>query len=312
MDPTPSPAPKKKKEGWLGVGFTAALCGIFLFWWYQPTRVDTTTEQDPTYWVGLARQELGTAEPPLSLRLEIILIAEALRSHRQEIVADALETDWLPPAWLSSPTAPRQDHPPASLPAPLTAALEEAATALDSLEIELGQQVLRTAATTAATTAASLPAESRQAALWLVTARQARHGFPTEASQTRQQLNAQPTAADFPPWLLAELFDAEIIAPVVASYQDQPPTSPPVIDLAQRWRQLARDRSAVREQSLLTQDGPAADASMPAPAAARALHQAVTSNQWEEVSRLSARNPAAQLAVARLLTWLAPAPPPPP
>ena len=43
MDPTPSPAPQKKKEGWLGVGFTAVLCGIFLFWWYQPTRVDTTT-----------------------------------------------------------------------------------------------------------------------------------------------------------------------------------------------------------------------------------------------------------------------------
>ena len=106
------------------------------------------------------------------------------------------------------------------------------------------------------------------------------------------------------------MFDAEIIAPVVASYQNQPPTSPPVIDLAQRWRQLARDRSAVREQSLLCLDGPAADASSPAPAAARALHQAVTSNQWEEVRRLSARNPAAQLAVARLLTWLAPAPAP--
>jgi hypothetical protein len=292
------------------VGFTAVLCGIFLFWWYQPTRVDTTTERDPTYWVGLARQELGTAEPPLSLRLEIILITEALRAHRQEIVADALETDWLPPAWLSSPTETRPDATPTSLPAPLTAALtaalEEAATALDSLDIEHGQLVLRTAATTAA----SLPAASRQAALWLVTARQARHGFPTEASQTRQQLNAQSATEELPPWLLAELFDAEIIAPVVASYQNQPPTSPPVLDLAQRWRQLARDRSAVREQSLLSLDGPAADASMPAPAAARALHQAVTSNQWEEVRRLSARNPAAQLAVARLLTWLAPAPPP--
>lgn len=306
MAPTPSPAPKKKKEGWLGVGFTAVLCGIFLFWWYQPTRVDTTTERDPTYWVGLARQELGNTEPPLSLRLEIILITEALRAHRQEIVADALETDWLPPAWLSSPTETRPDDTPTTLPAPLTAALEEAATALDSLDIEHGQLVLRTAATTAA----SLPAASRQVALWLVTARQARHGFPSEASQTRQQLNAQSTTEELPPWLLAELFDAEIIAPVVASYQDQPPTSPPVIDLAQRWRQLARDRSAVREQSLLSLDGPAADASMPAPAAARALHQAVTSNQWEEVRRLSARNPTAQLAVARLLTWLAPAPPP--
>lgn len=306
MDPTPSPAPKKKKEGWLGVGFTAVLCGIFLFWWYQPTRVDTTTERDPTYWVGLARQELGNTEPPLSLRLEIILITEALRAHRQEIVADALETDWLPPAWLSSPTETRPDDTPTTLPAPLTAALEEAATALDSLDIEHGQLVLRTAATTAA----SLPAASRQVALWLVTARQARHGFPSEASQTRQQLNAQSATEELPPWLLAELFDAEIIAPVVASYQDQPPTSPPVIDLAQRWRQLARDRSAVREQSLLSLDGPAADASMPAPAAARALHQAVTSNQWEEVRRLSARNPTAQLAVARLLTWLAPAPPP--
>jgi hypothetical protein len=288
------------------VGFTAVLCGIFLFWWYQPTRVDTTTERDPTYWVGLARQELGTTEPPLSLRLEIILITEALRAHRQEIVADALETDWLPPAWLSSPTEPRPDAPPTTLPAPLTAALEEAASALDSLDIEHGQLVLRTAATTAA----SLPAESRQTALWLVTARQARHGFPTEASQTRQQLNAQSATEELPPWLLAELFDAEIIAPVVASYQNQPPTSPPVIDLAQRWRQLARDRSAVREQNLLCLDGPAADASRPAPAAARALHQAVTSNQWEEVRRLSARNPAAQLAVARLLTWLAPAPAP--
>lgn len=306
MAPTPSPAPKKKKEGWLGVGFTAVLCGIFLFWWYQPTRVDTTTERDPTYWVGLARQELGTTEPPLSLRLEIILITEALRAHRQEIVADALETDWLPPAWLSSPTETRPDDTPTTLPAPLTEALEEAATALDSLDIEHGQLVLRTAATTAA----SLPAASRQTALWLVTARQARHGFPSEASQTRQQLNAQSATEELPPWLLAELFDAEIIAPVVASYQDQPPTSPPVIDLAQRWRQLARDRSAVREQSLLSLDGPAADASMPAPAAARALHQAVTSNQWEEVRRLSARNPTAQLAVARLLTWLAPAPPP--
>lgn len=306
MAPTPSPAPQKKKEGWLGVGFTAVLCGIFLFWWYQPTRVDTTTERDPTYWVGLARQELGNTEPPLSLRLEIILITEALRAHRQEIVADALETDWLPPAWLSSPTETRPDDTPTTLPAPLTAALEEAATALDSLDIEHGQLVLRTAATTAA----SLPAASRQTALWLVTARQARHGFPSEASQTRQQLNAQSTTEELPPWLLAELFDAEIIAPVVASYQDQPPTSPPVIDLAQRWRQLARDRSAVREQSLLSLDGPAADASMPAPAAARALHQAVTSNQWEEVRRLSARNPTAQLAVARLLTWLAPAPPP--
>ena len=306
MDPTPSPAPQKKKEGWLGVGFTAVLCGIFLFWWYQPTRVDTTTERDPTYWVGLARQELGTTEPPLSLRLEIILITEALRAHRQEIVADALETDWLPPAWLSSPTETRPDAPPTTLPAPLTAALEEAASALDSLDIEHGQLVLRTAATTAA----SLPAESRQTALWLVTARQARHGFPTEASQTRQQLNTQSATEELPPWLLAELFDAEIIAPVVASYQNQPPTSPPVIDLAQRWRQLARDRSAVREQSLLCLDGPAADASSPAPAAARALHQAVTSNQWEEVRRLSARNPAAQLAVARLLTWLAPAPAP--
>lgn len=288
------------------MGFTAVLCGIFLLWWYQPTRVDTTTERDPTYWVGLARQELGTTEPPLSLRLEIILITEALRAHRQEIVADALETDWLPPAWLSSPTETRPDAPPTTLPAPLTAALEEAASALDSLDIEHGQLVLRTAATTAA----SLPAESRQTALWLVTARQARHGFPTEASQTRQQLNAQSATEELPPWLLAELFDAEIIAPVVASYQNQPPTSPPVLDLAQRWRQLARDRSAVREQSLLCLDGPAADASMPTPAAARALHQAVTSNQWEEVRRLSTRNPAAQLAVARLLTWLAPAPPP--
>ena len=306
MAPTPSPAPKKKKEGWLGVGFTAVLCGIFLLWWYQPTRVDTTTERDPTYWVGLARQELGNTEPPLSLRLEIILITEALRAHRQEIVADALETDWLPPAWLSSPTETRPDDTPTTLPAPLTEALEEAATALDSLDIEHGQLVLRTAATTAA----SLPAASRQTALWLVAARQARHGFPSEASQTRQQLNAQSATEELPPWLLAELFDAEIIAPVVASYQDQPPTSPPVIDLAQRWRQLARDRSAVREQSLLSLDGPAADASMPAPAAARALHQAVTSNQWEEVRRLSARNPTAQLAVARLLTWLAPAPPP--
>ena len=116
MDPTPSPAPQKKKEGWLGVGFTAVLCGIFLFWWYQPTRVDTTTERDPTYWVGLARQELGTTEPPLSLRLEIILITEALRAHRQEIVADALETDWLPPAWLSSPTETRPDAPPPPCP----------------------------------------------------------------------------------------------------------------------------------------------------------------------------------------------------
>ena len=308
MDPTPSPAPQKKKEGWLGVGFTAVLCGIFLFWWYQPTRVDTTTERDPTYWVGLARQELGTTEPPLSLRLEIILITEALRAHRQEIVADALETDWLPPAWLSSPTETRPDDTPTTLPAPLTAALEEAATAHDALDIQPGQLVLRTAATAAA----RLPAASRQTALWLVTARQARHGFPSEASQTRQQLNAQSATEELPPWLLAELFDAEIIAPVVASYQNQPPTSPPVIDLAQRWRQLARDRSAVREQSLLSLDGPAADASMPAPAAARALHQAVTSNQWEEVRRLSARNPTAQLAVARLLTWLAPAPPPPP
>lgn len=309
MDPTPSPAPKKKKEGWLGVGFTAVLCGIFLLWWYQPTRVDTTTERDPTYWVGLARQELGTAEPHLSLRLEIILITEALRAHRQEIVADALETDWLPPAWLSSPTETRPDDTPTTPPTPLavlTPALEEAATALDSLDIEHGQLVLRTAATTAA----SLPAESRPAALWLVTARQARHGFPTDARQSRQQLDPQSAPEEFSPWLLAELFDAEIIAPVVASYQNQPPTSPPVIDLAQRWRQLARDRSAVREQSLLCLDGPTADASMPAPAAARALHQAVTSNQWEEVRRLSARNPAAQLAVARLLTWLAPAPAP--
>jgi len=310
--PPPSPPKTRKKEGWMGVCFTAVLCAIFLWWWLQPAPLTAETERSPLYWAGLAREHLGAAEPTLAMHLEIIMIAEGLRERGQQAVAAALEADWLPPSWpagtpAASPTADGAAPPAARPPelAPLAARLAEAAAALDALDIEHGQSVLREAAEAAAALTEPLRAE----ALWLVTARQARNSLTAEAARTRQLLAAAPATGGFPDWLADELLEAEIIAPLTASLHQQPAGTPAVLRLAGEWRAMVRARAAVREQSLLSRDGPAADASLPPATGVQELRQAVEANQLGHARRLAANNPAAQLAVARLLVWFsAPAP----
>jgi hypothetical protein len=308
---TAGPLPPKRKEGWFGVLVTAVLCGVFLWWWFLPEPVSAEAERDPLRWVGLARKSLGSADPTLAMRLEIILIAEALRARGETEPAAKMEADWLPPAWASraqpsateAPPGPDVDTagPPTELASVFTR-LDEAAAAFDTLEIERGQEVLRAAAAVAAGLADPL----REQGLWLVAARQARNGLAADAILTRQKIPGAGTGRPFPDWLMAELFDGDIVAPVVAATRALPASDPQVLALTDRWRSLARDRLIARDHPLLTRHGPAADASMPpADPDTATLWAAVEANRLGEAVRLAGNDPSAQLAIARLLTWLA-------
>jgi hypothetical protein len=310
--PDAAPPPPRKKESWLGVVFTALLCAIFLWWWFQPAPITADTERSPLYWAGLARKHLGRAEPTLPMRFEIIMIAEAFRERGEQDAAGKLEADWLPPSWTTTgpdgaggrpadETAPDSPAAPPPELAPLIARFDEAGAALDSLDIERGQDVFRQAADAAR----KLPEPLRTQALWLVTARQARNSLTAEASTTRQPLAPATAPDDFPDWLADELLEAEIIAPLLASLQGQPADAPPVLRLANQWRSRVRRQAALREPCLISRDGPAADASRPPATDVQALRQAVEANQLGEAARLAKENAGAQLAVARLLIWLA-------
>jgi hypothetical protein len=308
---TAGPLPPKRKEGWFGVLVTAVLCGLFLWWWFLPEPVSAEAERDPLRWVGLARKNLGSADPTLPMRLEIILIAEALRARGETGPAAKIEADWLPPGWASraqtsaaeAPPEPNAEAagPPADLASVLTR-LNEAATAFDILEIERGQEDLRAAAGVAA----GLPDPLREQALWLVAARQARNGLSADAIFTRRKISGAGTGRPFPDWLVAEMFDGDIVAPVVAACSVLPASDPQVLALADRWRALARDRLTARDHPLLTRHGPTADASMPpADPDTATLWSAVEANRLGEAARLAGNDPSAQLAIARLLTLLA-------
>lgn len=333
MPDTPAPPARPRPEGWFGVLVTAVLCGIFLWWWFLPEPVSSETERDPLYWVGLARAHQGAAEPTLSMRLEIIMIAEALREHGESTVADRLENDWLPPTWprATPPDTAAGDDPAANNsaagastatttglatgPAPggtgepdlIAARLEQAAAAFDTLDIEQGQRLLQEAAQAAA----ALPEPARTHALWRVAARQARSGLAADAAVTRQHQSMSPGSPEFPDWLIAEMSAGDLLAPVVDAHAALPADHPRVVALATRWRTLVRERLRQRDHPLFTRHGPATDASRPVPDAATAptLWSAVEANRLGEAARLAGNDPAACLAVARLLAWLA-APPP--
>lgn len=310
MPDTPSPPKPRKKESWLGVVLTAALCGIFLWWWFLPPPVTADTERDPLYWVGLARKELGGTQPSLEMRFDIIMIAEGLRQRGEGDAASKLEADWLPAAW-QSPTDPTADQaptpdlaPPADF-APVIARLNEAIAAFDALEFERAQTVLREAAQTAS----ALPDPTRTHALWLVAARQARNGLASDAVLTREKLAAPSPGDGFPDWLVAELFDGDIVAPVLAAQASRAAETAVVTALAARWRSLMRERLIHRDHPLLTRHGPATDASTPLDDDAPSLWASVEANQLGAAARLAGKNTAAKLAIARLLVWLAaPAP----
>lgn len=336
MPNTPASPARPRPEGWFGVLVTAALCGIFLWWWFLPEPVSSATERDPLYWVGLARSHQGSAEPTLSMRLEIIMIAEALREHGESTVADRLENDWLPPDWPpagepetaasdGSATDSATDDPvtdafptdpdvtaalapgPTGDPDPIGASLEEAAAAFDTLDIEHGQHLLQEAAQAAA----ALPEPARTHALWRVAARQARSGLAADAAVTRQHQSMSPGSPEFPDWLIAEMNAGDLLAPVVHAHAALPADHPRVVALASRWRALVRERLRQRDHPLFIRHGPATDASAPMPAETDTptLWSAVESNRLGEAARLAGDDPAACLAIARLLTWLA-APPP--
>jgi hypothetical protein len=246
------------------------------------------------------------------MRLEIILIAEALRARGENEPADKLEADWLPGDWTAAATAGAAEAPPepAAAPdgppaevSPVITRLDEAAAAFDTLEIERGQEVLRAAAEVAAGLSDPVRAET----LWLVAARQARNGLAADAVVTRQKI---PPGAGidrpFPDWLVAELFDGDIVAPVIAACSTLPAGDPQLSALAARWRALARDRLIARDHPLLTRHGPSADASVPPDDPSTAtLWTAVEANRLGEAARLAGNDPSAQLAIARLLIWLA-------
>lgn len=320
MPDAPAEPQRRRQEGWFGVLVTAALCAIFLWWWFLPEPVSSETERDPLHWVGLARGNLGHGEPTLAMRFEIIMIAEALRQRGEHEAAGKLEADWLPPQWpraaasgenapdeaaVATAVASTTPAVPGEL-APIRTRLDEAAGAFDTLEIEDGQAILRQAAEAAAV----LPEPARSLACWLVAARQARNGLAADAVATRQRAPAAAGGPDFPDWLVTELFGGDILAPVVAARGSLPVADPQVISLAARWRALVRERLVLRDHPLLTRHGPAADASRTAgEAAAGTLWAAVEANRLGEAARLAGDDPSSQLAVARLLTWLAaPAP----
>ena len=301
----------RKKESWLGVVLTALVCGVFLWWWFLPPPISSETERDPLYWIGLAREAVGSTEPTLSQRLDVIMIAEALRQHGAMEAARKVEADWLPDAWRNVPSdlatavaAEDSPAPPESMTA-VRSRIDEAAAAFDMLEIERGQAVLRDAVQEAG----ALPAADAALARWWLAARQARSGLAADAVETRRVIDAAATVATFPDWLVAELFEGDIAAPVVASLAARPAAGPEATALAQRWRALVKRRLTERDHPAFVHDGPAADASRPpADPATPSLWAAVEANRLTEARRLAGNDPSAQLAVARLLAWLA-APP---
>ncbi len=337
MSDFPASVRSKKKESRLGVLLTALFCGLFLWWWFTPGPVPADTERNPLYWVGLARERLGTSEPGLAQRLEIIMISEALRRRGDVDPAAKIEADWLPASWqAASPPAagpemtgsqnadtevepdPDLDPPATALPwpsalpeafGPVLTRLDEAAIAFDALEIERGQTVLRDAAAAGA----AMPEPARTEALWLVTARQARYGLAGDAAETRARQATAARPAELPGWLVAELLEGEIIAPVVAACAALPADHPRLIALAGQWRALVRRGLVDRDYTLIARLGPAADASQPpsrppdaaAEAPASTLWSAVEANRLGEATRLAGKDPSAQLAIARLLVWLA-------
>lgn len=317
---------RKKPEGWFGVVATAVLCALFLWWWFQPEPVSSESSRDPLYWIGRARQELGKQPASLDQCLEIIMISEALRSHGSTDVSERLETDWLPAPWRRppdpppAPLPPSSDAPPSPPPeitpapphssAPNMAAvhdqLSQAASAFDAIEIDRGAEFMRAAGRTAA----GLPDPTRIEALWLVAARQARAGLAADAVETRAQLPPTATLPPFPDWLITELLDADVVAPVVASLSNFSAENPALIAFAAQWRSHVRRRLDGRDAELLTRHGPAADAATSGELpGGRTLWAAVQANRLGEAAALAQNNPSSHLAIARLLTWLA-APPP--
>jgi len=322
----PETPPTRKKEGWRGVVVTALLCGLFLWWWFQPAPVSAETERDPLYWAGRARAALGSSPPSLAQRLEIIMISEALRAQGDEGPAEALEVDWLPSAWRATATLPTDDGAPwddrieaadtdgSASPTPVAVPagmeslwppLDLAATAFDTLEIEAGQQALQEAARVAA----AQPEPARTHGLWLVAARQARNGLEADAAATRKQVRADG-GGEFPDWLVAEMVDGGVVAPVVAACATRPEIDPLVMQFIDRWRSMVRDRWRHRDHPLLTRHGPAADASATRePAGAGSLWAHVEANRLTAAAALAGDDPSAHLAIARLLVWLADPPP---
>ncbi|MFN0125743.1 MAG: hypothetical protein ACKV19_03540 [Verrucomicrobiales bacterium] len=326
---TAFPVPQRsrnKPEGWFGVMATALLCALFLWWWFQPEPVSAETQRDPLYWIGRARQELGNVQPSLAQRLEIIMIAEALRTHGSHDVSERLETDWLPAAWRRPPAqppdtlptssdAPTPPHPEITPAAPVANTpnmaaihdqLAQAAHAFDAIEIDRGAEMMRAAGRTAA----GLPDPARIEALWFVAARQARAGLAADAIETCAQLPPAANRQPFPDWLIAELLDGDVVAPVVGSLSDLNAEEPAAIAFAAQWRSHVRRRLVGRDAELLTRHGPAADAATPGELPGeRTLWAAVQANRLGEAAALAQNNPSSHLAIARLLTWLA-APPP--
>jgi hypothetical protein len=302
----------KHKEGWLGVLFTAVLCGVFLWWWFLPGPVSADAERDPMYWIGMAEQAMGAAEPSLAQRMEIVMISEGLKMLGHGGPAKELESRWLPAPWLdhhdpSSPEAPPEAAPsaPETWPVearPVIARLDQATAAFDTLDIEAGQSLLRTAATEAA----ALPMPARSHALWLVTARQARNGLASDAIQTRDTLMPAASDAAIPDWLVAELFAGDIVAPMVAACERLPSDHPQVITLVRQWRALLKQRLHHRDHSLLARHGAETDASRPhQQPESPALWEAVEANRLDQASAIAGADPTAHLAIARMLSWMA-------
>ena len=153
-------------------------------------------ERDPLYWLGLARKELGSREPTASARFESLVVALSFQRSGKEAVVAAIADDWFAPPWRAAlPPRPAADQsttteassiPPVAF-APVLAAMSQARTALDELEVDRAQAAFHEAVTAAK----SLSQPESDQALWLVACRQARSGLRADAKQTCSKITSQ-------------------------------------------------------------------------------------------------------------------------
>lgn len=308
-------ASPKKKEGWRGILFTALLCGLFLWWWFQPVPPPPGAPHDPLHWVGLARQDLDGQPPTAAMRLEAVMIAEAVRLRGDDFAAAKIEEDWLPPAWRPAPNGAPPATPPGS---PVFEHAREtfiqAAAAIDQLEIEKGESLLREAAAQAQRQAEP----QRGGLLWWTASQQARHGFVESAAATRAAIAETALPASAPLWLVQELLLSDMGAPTLQWFAARAEDDAEALAAVHFWRTLIRERLQQNDQSLLAAAGPYADASAADESAMLgrpALHRLVQANDMAAVqARFPAKNlppdaAAQRLSIARSMAWLSPAAP---
>lgn len=319
---TPSSAatpPRKKKEGWVGILLTAAVCGTFLHFWFSPEKLDPVQERHPLTWVRRAVLEpAGTPDDRVAVDYDLMCLALISREVGDASGADEMAKLIETPA-LRQPAAARTRREPAPWPEDrqppeVRAAIQAALTAYDQLEYDQGREILlRLAAGTTEPAAADAEVKKKRLA-GVVAAIFLRLGLPDDA---REALRSAGATAEVP-----ELADTDVVAPLLPLMGNPAAwAAGATVDPAELAAHLAATivaRWRNRENTDLSVLGSRSGAGFPGPAAAEPLRHsiwsAVEANQMARAQQLAEKSPAgperagAYLTLARALLWHLPAP----